>query len=138
MRPHEPPTVMGPITQFAPPANPRGLVFEAPKPPVSYPCWRYHRTLAPEGIILHNEPEEAMSCVGDGWQNKPFAKMVGVTTAQRLELLDKILIVLGHLTEGQETPMEALLRTIDEHDKFARQIFYELAKKGTKSNGSAR
>lgn len=130
MRPHEAPTVMGPRQQTIPPIGTNGLAFTPAYVRQDYPAFRYHRTKAPDGVIVHSESEELSVCAGDGWQNTPVTKDTGVTTEQRLVLLDKFLSLLAPLAEDGEGPEDVLDRIIGERDRFAR----ELAKK-EKGNG---
>jgi hypothetical protein len=132
MRPNEPPTVLGNrAVQIVPPVQPKAFEPSGPVKGSVWPSYRYHRSKAPDGIIVTDAKDEAMKCKGEGWSTLPVAKEVGLGVPDRLEMLDRIVFALGMAAEDGEGPEEVLARVLAERDSFARQ----LAKK-EKNSGS--
>ena len=133
MRPNEAPTVMGNRSvQQVPPVVPHAFVPAGPKRGSVWPSYRYHRSKAPHGVIVKSEIDEQKLCQGEGWSTLPVANEVGLTVPDRLEMLDRIVMALGIVAEGDEdNPEDVLARVLGERDSFARQ----LAKKENR-NGS--
>ena len=135
MRPNEAPTVMGnrPVQQV-PPVVPQAFVPSGPQKGSIWPSYRYHRSKAPQGIIVKSEADELRACQGEGWSTLPVASEVGLTVPDRLEMLDRIVMALGIVAEGDEdNPEDVLARVLLERDSFARQ----LAKKEKKGGSTA-
>ena len=132
MKPQEPPTVMGDRQgALPPPVNPGGINAPAPYVYQAWPAHRWHRTKAPDGVIVKDAAEEAIKCTGEGWQDKPFPRELGISsTEQRLEMLDGIVLILADYAEDDETPEQTLLRCLEERDQFARKLA-----KGEQGNG---
>lgn len=125
------PPPLNAIPQFsgAPTLQPLGRVLP-PAPALgsaNYPAWRYHPTQAPTGILV-NDPdhEEQVAPPDQGWVDSksklPKDVTQGPTTANKLELLEEMLTLLGCVAEPTETPIQALERIIDERDAFAVRL----------------
>lgn len=101
-----------------------------------YPAWRYHRTKAPNGIIVKDAEIEAEVCAGKGWFSRPIPSEAADSAYDRLCMLDRIMKTLGEVAEPDEEVEEVLARIIKERDRFARAAAMKIQVKGMDHAGS--